>query len=839
VEPWTKPQVADVYFTGQRSVAAYYSELSNGQMSITGDVFGYFTITSDGKGCDYSTWGSAARQAAAAAGIDLSAYTNVVHAFPKQSPCWWSGMASLPGKYSWINGDLVSNVATHELGHNFGADHASSLTCTKAGERVSYSGNCSADEYGDPYDVMGYPNQRHMSTWHRYQLGFLGPSDLQTITAAGSYRVAAAEMAGGVPRLLRVLRPGGDYYYVEFRQPYGVFDDFAPGGPPVTGVLLRIAPDLAVVRSKLIDAVPTTATFNDAALTVGRTFTDPVNSIYITALSVDASGANVSVEYGPDLLPPSSPTNLLATTDSAGNVNLSWTAATDNVAVAGYDVLRDGVKVATVSGTSFSDAGLPQAVTYAYSVVARDSINASAPATTSVFLPDTTAPAAPFALTATPTGTNGVALTWTPSTDNVGVASYKVGRNGILLGTVTETSFLVPDQAQGVINRYRVRAVDAAGNVGAGTEILYALPDTVAPFLSGSLSATFDAARPHSVSLSWPAASDNVAIARYAITRDGTWLANVPTTGWTDDGASAAYTHTYAVQGFDAAGNSSAVLSTSLFVPDVSPPAAPSDVTATLGSPSTATVTWTAAPDDVAVDHYAVAANGNDVATVIGTSVDLAVAQGQTYRFEVRAVDATGNTSAAVAADLVVPDVTGPGTATRFSATATSPTSVALSWGAATDNVAVTEYVLARDGVQVASLAPGTWQYTDVGLASDRTYGYRLWAVDAAGNSGAVATASVTLVSADTYPPTVPQNLHGTAMGSRRVDLAWDKSTDDRQGTLHYALFRNGKRVAWLTTTSFVDRPANVGTYRYRVKAVDSAGNSSALSSTFSIYAAR
>jgi hypothetical protein len=59
---------------------------------------------------------------------------------------------------------------------------------------------------------------------------------------------------------------------------------------------------------------------------------------------------------------------------AAGRIDLSWTAATDNVAVAGYNVYRDGVKVnsAPVGSTSYSDTGLLAGVNHAYAVSARD-----------------------------------------------------------------------------------------------------------------------------------------------------------------------------------------------------------------------------------------------------------------------------------------------------------------------------------------------------------------------------------------------------------------------------------------------------------------------------------
>ncbi|HSH21128.1 MAG TPA: fibronectin type III domain-containing protein, partial [Candidatus Caenarcaniphilales bacterium] len=89
-------------------------------------------------------------------------------------------------------------------------------------------------------------------------------------------------------------------------------------------------------------------------------------------------------------------------------------------------------------------------------------------------------------------------------------------------------------------------------------------------------------------------------------------------------------------------------------------------------------------------------------------------------------------------------------------------------------------------------------------------------------------TSSVQLVSVDTVAPTVPQGLAGRALGSRRVELTWQASTDDRAGTIRYRIFRSGVKVATVTTISFIDRPPTVGKYTYKIRAVDAARNKSA-----------
>jgi fibronectin type 3 domain-containing protein len=70
---------------------------------------------------------------------------------------------------------------------------------------------------------------------------------------------------------------------------------------------------------------------------------------------------------------PTEPTDLAALAVSSKQIDLTWTAATDNIGVESYDIYRDGVKVGTENGTSYSDSGLKAKKEYSYTVVARDS----------------------------------------------------------------------------------------------------------------------------------------------------------------------------------------------------------------------------------------------------------------------------------------------------------------------------------------------------------------------------------------------------------------------------------------------------------------------------------
>ncbi len=84
----------------------------------------------------------------------------------------------------------------------------------------------------------------------------------------------------------------------------------------------------------------------------------------------------------PDTTPPTTPgtPNLSSATSTAATI--TWTASTDNVAVTGYSIYRNGTLAGTVSGgtKSFTDTGLTVKTTYSYTVVAFDAAMNSSPA---------------------------------------------------------------------------------------------------------------------------------------------------------------------------------------------------------------------------------------------------------------------------------------------------------------------------------------------------------------------------------------------------------------------------------------------------------------------------
>jgi len=322
-QPLTQDAARSLIFTDARSTNAYFKEVSFGVRSLVGklrpdgDVFGWFTLAASNSPCDYSAWGTAARTAAQNAGVDLTGYDHIVHYFVRATSCSFSGVGQVPGKYTWINGSSASTIS-HELGHNFGLHHASSLTCTENGMRVSMGGSCTLSEYGDPFDVMG-SGFRHFSAYQKGRLGWLEAANMVTATADGTFTVVPIEQKATGIQALRVPIDGTRFYYVEYRQPFG-FDNFSSTSAVVNGVLIHRGTDYASMsRPELIDTVTSTTTFSDAALGVGKTFTDAAANIKIGVTALSATGATVTVDVPGGSCTPTTCQALGATCGSPSN----------------------------------------------------------------------------------------------------------------------------------------------------------------------------------------------------------------------------------------------------------------------------------------------------------------------------------------------------------------------------------------------------------------------------------------------------------------------------------------------------------------------------------------
>ena len=352
------------------------------------------------------------------------------------------------------------------------------------------------------------------------------------------------------------------------------------------------------------------------------------NAFYVDLISV-TTGAPAPP---PDTQAPSIPAGLTLGAVTATSAPLSWTAATDNVGVTGYQVSLNGVAGATVTATSYAFTGLSCGTTYTLGVRARDAAgNLSTAATRSATTgacPDTQAPSAPTALTAGAVTPTSIPLGWAASTDDVGVTGYQVSLNGVPGATVTGTGYAFTGLTCGTTYTLGVRARDAAGNFSdpaTATAQTADCPDTQAPsmpanLVSGTVSDT-------TIPLSWDAATDDVGVTGYQVSLNGVPGATVTATSYAFTGLSCGTTYTLGVRARDAAGNLSAPatasVATSACPIDDEPPTAPTALGVGTPAATSLPLSWTAATDNVGVTGYQVSLNGVDGATVTGHRLHL------------------------------------------------------------------------------------------------------------------------------------------------------------------------------------------------------------------------
>ncbi|QWF82711.1 fibronectin type III domain-containing protein [Amycolatopsis sp. CA-230715] len=378
--------------------------------------------------------------------------------------------------------------------------------------------------------------------------------------------------------------------------------------------------------------------------------------------STASAAAKAKTQAAADTQAPTAPGNLHATGTAQSSVGLAWDASTDNVGVTEYDVYQGDTLAKTVTGTTATVDGLTPDTEYTFTVVAKDAAGNKSPASAPVTArtattPDTEAPSAPAGLATSDVTQSSVALSWTASTDNVGVTGYDVYQGTNLVKTVTGTTATVDGLTPDTDYSFTVVAKDAAGNKSpasaAATAHTKAAPDTQAPTVPGDLHST--GATQTSVTLAWTASTDNVGVTGYDVYQGTNLVKTVTGTTATVEGLTADTEYTFTVVAKDAAGNkstaSAAAKAKTQAAADTQAPTVPGNPRATDTTQTTVVLAWDAATDNVGVTGYDVYNGTNLVKTVTGTTATVEGLTADTeYTFTVVAKDAAGNKSAPSAA---------------------------------------------------------------------------------------------------------------------------------------------------------------------------------------------
>jgi len=499
---------------------------------------------------------------------------------------------------------------------------------------------------------------------------------------------------------------------------------------------------------------------------------------------------------------------------------------------------------------------------------------------------DTTPPSIPAGVVVTTRAITALGYRWNPSTDNVGVAGYRID-----VSSFSNYSFLMPGYAgkdiglstQTVVTGleaykyyyFRVRAYDAALNVSSASVSIAGLTlnDTEPPSPpTGLYYSTLGAG---ALTLNWSPAVDNVGIRNYRL--DVSTASNFSknlyyynnkdvgnVTSHLITGLTPQTTYYARLRAYDARNNVStnSAVAMGITTPDTLPPSVPGQPLPTMIAFSSFTITWSSSTDNVTaypsyridVSSYAnfspmlLYYNNRDTGT--GRTLTLTgLNPGTTYYSRVRSYDAKGNTSGnSVTGSLTLKgDTQAPTIPAGLLAASLHYSSATVQWTASTDNAAVTYYRMDVSSMPAFEKYFSSYNNLNVGNVTTRlisgflqgtTYYIRVRAVDAAGNTSASSVPLSIRTKLDGLPPSQPANLTVTAVHFSSAAVMWTVSTDNLGVT--------GYRMDVSTLPTFGSffggyNNYNVGngtarlisgmlqgtTYYVRVRATDEAGNNS------------
>ena len=189
----------------------------------------------------------------------------------------------------------------------------------------------------------------------------------------------------------------------------------------------------------------------------------------------DVSNANFTITNAvSDSTPPSPPT-LSASGTTPTTTNLSWSGATDNIGVTGYDIYRNGLFLATTTSSPYTAINLIPSTNYTFFVRAKDgsgNVSVNSNTVNVLTLPPDTVPPSPPTLSASSTTSTTTTLSWSGATDNFAVTAYEIYKDGVFLTTVSASPYLVTGLSILTTYSFTVKSKDDAGNTSANSNVV-------------------------------------------------------------------------------------------------------------------------------------------------------------------------------------------------------------------------------------------------------------------------------------------------------------------------------------------------------------------------------
>ena len=280
---------------------------------------------------------------------------------------------------------------------------------------------------------------------------------------------------------------------------------------------------------------------------------------------------------------------------------------------------------------------------------------------------------------------------------------------------------------------------------------------------------------------------------------------------------------------------------------DTEAPTAPTNVTTTDITTTTAKVTWTAPTDNVGVAGYNVYVNDSETPVngetlVTGTEYELKdLTAGTGYTVTVKAVDAAGNVSDGAAHTFTTnnaADTEAPSAPTNVVVTDVTTTTAKVTWSEAKDNVGVVGYNVYLNEAKVNETLITTTEYDLTALTEETNYSVKVTAVDAAENESGRSEAATftTPKTQDTEAPSVPAGVTASDVTQTGAKITWTAATDN-VGVAGYNVYVDETKVNTDKLVEGLELELTGLTpeteYTVTVSAVDAAGNESGRSAAF------
>ena len=385
----------------------------------------------------------------------------------------FAGLAFVGAKGMVVNGEFDLRVMAHELGHNYGLQHANRWDVTSV-DPIDPAGT--HNEYGDDYDMMGANNNDqsiHFNEWFKAYLGWLNTSNWRTAPTGGVYRLFRHDHtnAAGI-RGLTLGQQSDRAYWLGFRRNLSTYTANGSGATNflANGVEIRwgmqppgITSDMTV-GSRLLNFTTATANFTRHPLPIGQTFTDTNFNVSITPLSVGGTSPNDFIDLNISYSTPP----VTITQNPTNQTVFAGSTVAFNVAVAGtgpitYQWTYNGVNIpgATNSNYPIVNVTTNQGGTYLVRVTNPGGTVNSQPATL-VVLP---APLSPV-ITQNPTNIvvpAGSIATFTVIASGTAPLVYQWSYNGVSILGATNSTFTLTNVQYPSEGAYSVRVQNSFG----------------------------------------------------------------------------------------------------------------------------------------------------------------------------------------------------------------------------------------------------------------------------------------------------------------------------------------------------------------------------------------